>query len=93
MGFVCWTRITASALLLTMIFVPGRVAQNIDINRCLVPTENWRDMLGMLAKLIKRFGNFAQFKNLMSLPDAAAAKFYHLRLIMAYTTMQRVIAR
>ena len=57
-------------------------AKNVDINRCLVPTEDWKGMLGIMKALLKRFGDFAKFKNQMSLSVAEAAAFHHLRLMM-----------
>ena len=57
-------------------------AKNIDINRCLVPTADWKGMKGILQALHKRFGKFAAFKNRMNLSQAEAAKIHHLRLIM-----------
>lgn len=57
-------------------------AQNVDINRCLVATEDWKGMLGVMAALLKRFGSFAKFKNMMSTSPQAAAAFHHLRLMM-----------
>ena len=39
-------------------------------------------MLGVMAALLKRFGSFAKFKNMMSTSPQAAAAFHHLRLMM-----------
>ena len=39
-------------------------------------------MLGIMKALLKRFGDFAKFKNQMSLSVAEAAAFHHLRLMM-----------
>ena len=57
-------------------------AKNVDINRCLVPTEDWEGMLGIMDALLKRFGPFAKFKNQMGLSEADAAVVYHLRLML-----------
>ena len=57
-------------------------AKNVDINRCLVPTKGWENMINIMRALLERFGNFAKFKNQMSLSEADAEKLFHLRLIL-----------
>ena len=39
-------------------------------------------MINIMRALLKRFGDFAKFKNQMSLSVAEAAAFHHLRLMM-----------
>lgn len=59
-----------------------RPAQNVDINRCLVPIVYSHNMIGMMKALLKRFGPFAKFKNQMELSEEKAAALFNLRRLM-----------